>query len=79
MPGTGGDAITLLEVIDPYEITMVAVEENMVTSPLQKDGVKYGAAGPFYISIVGSGQNEIYLKICFWQARSPWVTYLSDL
>ena len=27
MSGTGGDAITLLELIDPYEITMVVVEE----------------------------------------------------
>ena len=25
MTGAGGDAITLLEVIDPYEITMVVV------------------------------------------------------
>ena len=75
MTGISGDAITLLEVVNLYEITMV-VEE--MTEPMQKDEDIYGGVGHFY-KRSGWWENQITFKFQFWQSRCPWVKNLSRM
>ena len=72
--GAGAGATTLLDVIDPYEITMVVVEE--MTFAVQQ---LVGSGGYLY-KHGGRRENEKVMKIRFWLARPPWVKYLySDM